>query len=85
MLKFIEEFSYEERYFQDSRYGWIEEIENTNLVKKIKNLNISEIEILTMYVFEEKSQTERVIGQKVLMELSPNSMDNHWIYEIHSI
>ena len=39
MLKFIEEFSYEERYFQDSRYGWIEEIENTNLVKKIKNLN----------------------------------------------
>lgn len=27
----------------------------------------------------------RVIGQKVLMELSPNSMDNHWIYEIHSI
>ena len=58
MLKFIEKFSYEERYFQDSRYGWIEEIENTSLIKKIKNLNISEIEILTMYVFEEKSQTE---------------------------
>ena len=36
----------------------IEEIENTSLVKKIKNLNTSEIEILTMYVFEEKAQTE---------------------------
>lgn len=58
MLKFIDKFSYEERYFQDSRYGWIEEIENTSLIKKIKNLNIAEIEILTMYVFEEKSQTE---------------------------
>ncbi len=58
ILKFIEQFSYELRCFQDSRYGWIEEIENTSLVKKIKDLNFSEIEILTMYVFEEKSQTE---------------------------
>ena len=41
-----------------SRFGWIEEIENLKLLKKIKELNTDDLELLTLYVFECFSQTE---------------------------
>ena len=43
--------------FKD-RYWWIEEIDNEQLAKKLKSLPIAEIELITQYVFEEKTQVE---------------------------
>lgn len=55
---YFESFSYEEKYFQNDRYGWIEEIENEDLLKKIKLLDKERLDLLTMYVFEHKTHEE---------------------------
>jgi DNA-directed RNA polymerase specialized sigma subunit len=39
-----------------SRFGWIEEIDNPKLLKKIKELSTDDLELLTLYVFEGFSQ-----------------------------
>ena len=43
--------------FQD-RYWWIEEIENELLAKKLKTLPIDDVELITQYVFEQRTQVE---------------------------
>ena len=47
-----------EEALSSSRFGWIEEIDNPKLLKIIKELNIEDLELLTLYVFEGFSQTE---------------------------
>lgn len=41
-----------------SRYWWIEELESEKLIGNIKNLSKEELEILTLYVFYDKTQQE---------------------------
>lgn len=41
-----------------SRYWWIEEIDNPNLVKKIKALSQDDIELITLLAFDGYSKTE---------------------------
>lgn len=41
-----------------SRYWWIEEIDNPNLVKKIKALPQDDIELITLLAFDNYSKTE---------------------------
>ena len=52
------------------RFWWIDEIESPMLVKKIKKLSLEELEMLTMYVFEDMTQAEIGsvfgIGQKAV-------------------
>lgn len=43
-----------------SKYWWIEELESDELISKIKRLSKTELEIVTLYAFEEK--TEKEIG-----------------------
>jgi len=54
-IKYIS--SYEE-VLSSSRFGWIDEIENLKLHKKIKELNPEDLELLTLYVLEGYSQAE---------------------------
>lgn len=60
--------SYEEQYFQKGRYDWIEDIENEAMVKRIRSLDRGRIELLTLYVFEEKTHQE--IGEILGIERS---------------
>ena len=55
--KFIDELSVgmNTSDFQD-RYWWIEEIENELLAKKLKTLPIDDVELITQYVFEQRTQ-----------------------------
>ena len=41
-----------------SRYGWIEEIDDPKLAEKLKNLSQDDLELLSLFVFDGYSQTE---------------------------
>ena len=56
--KFQEELSVTMEYHSDARYGWIEEIEDVNLARKLKELPNSDLELITMIAFEGLSQVE---------------------------
>ncbi len=45
----------------NNRYGWVDDIDNPLLAKKIKELSINDIELLTLWVFDGFSQ--RDIGE----------------------
>ena len=64
--KFYEKLAVEEEYGEDSRYGWIKEIENRNLYQVIQKLSEEDKELLTEYVFEGLKQVEiaKVMGIK---------------------
>ena len=57
--KYLTQLSIEvEIPFANDRYGWIESIDNPDLAKAMKSLSIEEIELITLFVFEEYTQTE---------------------------
>ena len=57
--KYLTQLSIEaEKPFANDRYGWIESIDNPDLAKAMKSLSIEEIELITLFVFEEYTQTE---------------------------
>jgi len=58
-----DKFSYEltvtiDNYKPQTRYGWIDEIENPLLLEAIRELTQEQIEIITMLVFDECEQDE---------------------------
>lgn len=53
VLSVIDEYS-----IDHGRYGWIEDVENPDLYEKLKMLSESDIELLTLYVFENKTMVE---------------------------
>jgi len=62
---------YEERFINEdvhweqwSRYGWIENIDNVELYRYLKTLPEERLDLITMYVFEEKTQEEiaKILG-----------------------
>lgn len=55
---YYESYAYKDRYFQNDRYGWIEELENEEIIKKIRSLDKTRLDLLTMYVFEHKTHEE---------------------------
>ena len=58
-LKFTDRFSEDqENSDEHSRYWWTEQIDNTELAAKIKKLSSDDIELLTLFVFEEKTKKE---------------------------
>ena len=50
--------------FAGDRYGWVEEIEKPELIKGIKALSKEDIELITLYVFDDLTQNE--IGVRFL-------------------
>ena len=58
MKKFLEAVSHWDNYAESSRYGWIEEISDSQLTRKLKMLSAQEKELLTKYCIEGKTQQE---------------------------
>lgn len=56
--KFLDSFTYEDKYFQECRYGWIEELDSEELVVAVRKLNPEQLEILTLLAFDRKTQRE---------------------------
>lgn len=42
----------------NSRYAWIDALEDEQLAKKLKALSAEDIELITLYAFEEHTQEE---------------------------
>ena len=57
MTKFYEAFMYEDNFLEKDRYAWVEDLDSEELIKAIKSLTHLKIEILTQYVFEQRSHT----------------------------
>ena len=57
-VKCPEKFCCEDTYFQTGRYDWVETISSPELLDKVKELTLKQLDILTLYVFEEKNQAE---------------------------
>lgn len=56
--KFLEALSTTDDYSAFSRFGWIEEIEDQNVLKAVMELSKDELEIMTMWVFDGMNQRE---------------------------
>lgn len=61
--KFLHCFSKEDKYFENDRYAWIEEIENEKLYEAVKSLTATDIEVLTCYLYD--GLTQRDIAEKL--------------------
>lgn len=58
LKKFLHSISTEDKYFENDRFGWIEQIEDKGIYKAVKTLSDTEKEILTELVCEGLTQTE---------------------------
>ena len=56
--KFLENIAVMPEYHSSSRFGWIEEITNEELTSKLKTLSQADLELLTMFAFDEMTQAE---------------------------
>lgn len=57
--KLIEKLSVKEDYsHENSRYWWIEDIDDSSLAKKLKSLSVDDIELLTLFAFDGYTQSE---------------------------
>ena len=56
--RFLESETIPNGFYETTRYGWIDEIENQALLKRLKELKAADLELLTQYVFDEKTQKE---------------------------
>jgi DNA-directed RNA polymerase specialized sigma subunit len=45
-------------YISTSRYGWIEDIDDTALYKKLKQMSEEDLELLTLLIFDDFNQSE---------------------------
>lgn len=58
-LKFMDELSVtDDNSSEHSRFWWVEEIENPDLVSRVKMLTSDELELITMHVFEGYTQKD---------------------------
>ncbi len=59
-----------ESYKPRTRYGWIDEIENPQLLQAVKNLTNGQIELLTLIAFEDCGKQEA----SALLGISPSAV-----------
>lgn len=52
LKKFLHNFSFEDKHFENERFGWIEEIEDEQLYKAISSLSNKDKEIITLLVVD---------------------------------
>ena len=57
-VKYPDRFSSEDIYFEIGRYDWVETLSESDLFKKVKDLTLKQLDMLTQYVFEERNQAE---------------------------
>lgn len=58
LMKYGEQLTKEDTYFMNDRYGWIQQLDDEELIAKVIDLGEERIELLTQYVFEECTQKE---------------------------
>lgn len=56
--RFFESFAVEDDYFSERRYGWIEQLDDEDLIIAVKSMKPEYLEIITQYVYEEKTLDE---------------------------
>lgn len=56
--KFQTELTVTVEYHTNSRYGWIDEIENEKLAVRLKQLPLSDLELITLVAFDGLGQSE---------------------------
>ena len=62
LVKFSDQLTKEDLYFEDDRYGWIQQLDDEELVRKILALGEERIELLTQYVYGGLTQREIAEG-----------------------
>lgn len=63
----IEAYSYYDTYLLEKpRYAWVEEVEDEFLYKKLKQLKVEELELVTLLVIDGYTQTEIAKKQGVV-------------------
>ena len=73
--KFREKLSVNiENHIEHSRYWWIEELDDPQLVKKLKSLSANDLELLTLIVFDGYSQSE--LAKK--MTVTQQALSKKW-------
>lgn len=63
LKKFLHSFSVEDKHWENSRFGWIEQIEDRALYRALISLSDNDKEILTMLLFDGMKQKE-IAAQK---------------------
>ncbi len=58
LKKFLHKFSVEDKYFENDRFDWIEQIEDKRLYKAINSLSDIDKEILTMLLYDGLKQKD---------------------------
>ncbi len=58
LKNYAEQLTREDMYFSNDRYGWIQQLDDEELIAKVIDLGEERIELLTQYVFEECTQKE---------------------------
>ena len=56
--KYFYSFTTEDNYFGERRYGWIEQLDDEELIEAVKSMKTEYIEIITQYVYEGKTIIE---------------------------
>lgn len=67
--RFREATSVYDDYCSTTRYGWIDDIDNPLIVKKLKELSLNDIELLTLIVFDGFSQRD-VAAMKMVSQFA---------------
>lgn len=61
--KYFDSFTEVDVYFSERKHGWVELLDDENLVIAIKSMNAEHVELITNYVYEE--MTHRQIAQNL--------------------
>ena len=56
--RFFDSFAAEDNYFADRRYGWIDQLDDEELIEAVKSMKTEYIELITQYVYEGKTIIE---------------------------
>ena len=56
--KFLEVLSVTDEYMSEDRFGWVEEIADSKILKAVKTLSEEQLELVTMLAFDDMNQTE---------------------------
>ena len=75
LKNYAEQFTREDMYFSNDRYGWIQQLDDEELISKVLELGEERIELLTQYVFEEYTQKELADSYGIKQSSVANRID----------
>lgn len=75
LMKYGDQLTKEDTYFMNDRYGWIQQLDDEELIAKVIELGEERIELLTQYVFEEYTQKELAASYGIKQASVANRID----------